>query len=65
MIAASSKDGLYILVVFEVGEAIAYRDAIEELKASGKLADLGNALTTLLPTRLEVVRRKKSSKGKK
>jgi len=65
MIAARSSDGRYILVVFEVGEAIAYRDAIEEVKPAGKLADLGNALTTLLPTRLEVVRGKKTRKGKK
>lgn len=64
MIAAMSSDGRYILVVFEAGEAIAYRDAIEEVKPAGKLADLGNALTTLLPTRLEVVRGKRR-KGKK
>jgi hypothetical protein len=69
VIAASSTDGRYVLVIFETGEAIAYRDEIEkvlrDLSDKGKLGELGNALSTLLPIRLELVRKKARKKGKK
>ena len=67
MIASLSSDGRYVVVVFETGEAIAFRDALVELKTSGKLGDLGNALTSLLPTRFVLVsgRKKTKKKGRK
>lgn len=46
-------------MLLEVGEAIAYRDTIEKMKDAGRLTELGKALTTILPIRLEEVRKRK------
>lgn len=63
MTVSSSTDGCHVLVLLEVGEAIAYRDAIQRMNDAGRLAELGKALTTLLPTQLEEVRKRKRRKS--
>lgn len=51
-----SLDGVHVLLLLEVGEAISLRLEIEKVAGvGGRLEEIAKALETLLPERLEKV----------